>query len=99
MPLTAGDQRNSWLSGQPPPRVGHMHASSLMPDMDQLDVRRQQRVENRHDVVAGKRKNARHAQFLERSRDKVRASDHVFSHPHGTDGRFQGGENLHGVRA
>src|SRR4051794_17582182 len=50
-----------------------------MTDMDQADVRRQQRVENRHDVVAGQREHVCDAELLQRPGDGVGAPLHAFS--------------------
>ena len=48
----AGDQGDADLAGQPRPGVGHVHGSGFVAGVDQPDPAAQQRVEDRHDVVA-----------------------------------------------
>ena len=71
VPLAARDQSDAGLAGQPPPGVGHVDAGSLVPDMHDIDARRDQRVEHRHDVVARQGEDPADAEIFERLRDDV----------------------------
>jgi hypothetical protein len=56
-----------------------MDASGLMTGVDELDFGAEQRVEHRHDVVAGHREDVRNAKCFQRFRNKIRASLHAAS--------------------
>jgi len=51
-----------------------MDCRSFMPDVHQFDIRFQNRVENRHDMVARQREYALAAKALERLGDDVSAT-------------------------
>jgi len=66
MSLAARDERHTDLAREPPPGVRHVHAGGLLADVHDLDARREQGIEERHDVVARQREDAGRAEALKR---------------------------------
>ena len=69
--------RNAGLARETPPRVGHMYGRRLVAHVDQLELRLERGVEDRHDMIAGEREDLLRPKLLQRARDDVRASDLV----------------------
>jgi hypothetical protein len=74
MPRAAGDERDAGFTGEPSPRVRHVHGRRLVPHVHQVELGLERRIEQRHDVIAGEREDVTAAEPLERARDDVRAS-------------------------
>ena len=51
----ASDQRHAGFAGEARMRVGHVHTSGFVARVDQPDAALEQRIEQRHDVVARER--------------------------------------------
>src|SRR3954451_15476462 len=84
MARTAGDHGDAGFTREPAPRIRHVHGSSLVSYMHEVDRSSQRGVEEAHDVVAREREHAGHALLLERSDNDVGPSQsfgHVWSTP------------------
>jgi hypothetical protein len=70
-----GDHGDARLAGQPPPGVGGMHRGRLLPRMHQVDRGADRSVEQRHDVVAGKREDRIVSGAFQGAHDDVGAAE------------------------
>ena len=83
-----GDQRNAGPAGEPRIGIGHVDAGRFMARMDQLDAGVEQGIEQRHDVIAGQRKDVFDASALQGLGQRVGAAKlfHVSSRMLRVDG-------------
>ena len=71
---SAGDQGNAGLAGQAAMGVGHVHGGGFVPHVNEVDVRIQRGIEDRHDVVAGQREDTSAADTAKGTSDDVGAA-------------------------
>ncbi len=70
----AGDERDAGLAGEPAPRISHVDRSRLVAHMHEIEIGLERGIEDRHDVIAGKREHTPAAEASERLRNDVGAS-------------------------
>ena len=60
MPRPARDESHAHLTGEPCPRIRHVHGRGLVTHVDQLEAPIERGIEHRHDVVAREREDPLH---------------------------------------
>ena len=74
MPRTTGHERDADLTGDARVSIGHVHGAGLVAGVDQLDLRVERGVEDRHDVVARQCEDAARAGSLQRLDQRIGAT-------------------------
>jgi hypothetical protein len=67
----AGDQGNAGFAGQAAMGIGHVHGGGFVPDVNEVNAGVECGIEDRHDVVAGKREDASAASPVQRTSDDI----------------------------